>query len=52
MGNLEFQVSTDKLTDGSSVAVVHVKGSIDGNTVKMFESKTLSLLNKEVKFVR
>ena len=51
MGNLEFLSKLHNLEDGSSVALVELKGSIDGSTVKKFESEALGLYEKGVKFV-
>ncbi len=51
MGNLDFQLTKEKLTDGSSVALLHMKGSIDGTTVKKFESKTLGLYEEGIKYL-
>ena len=51
MGNLDLKFKLENLTDGSSVAVVDMKGSIDGSTVKKFESETLALAQKGFKYL-
>lgn len=51
MGNLDFQLTSEKLADGSSVALLHMKGSIDGTTVKKFETKTLGLCEEGIMYL-
>ncbi|HON45197.1 MAG TPA: STAS domain-containing protein, partial [Planctomycetota bacterium] len=51
MGNLDFQLSIIQLEDTSRVAILDLKGSIDGSTVKKFEAKTLGLYNEGVKYL-
>lgn len=51
MGNLELKFKIENLMDGSSVAIVHMKGSIDGTTVKKFEAETLALAQKGFKYL-
>ena len=51
MGRLELKCKIDKLTDGSSVAILDMNGSIDGATVKKFESETLGLCEKGIKYL-
>jgi anti-sigma B factor antagonist len=51
MGNLELKFKIENLMDGSSVAIVQMKGSIDGTTVKKFEAETMALAQKGFKYL-
>ena len=51
MGNLDFQVSFKQLVNGLRIAILNLKGSIDGSTVKIFEAKAMDLYNDGIKYL-